>query len=112
MSLAAQGIAAFVYDKRGTGSSGGEYTQNFELLAADAAAALAQRENDGARSHQQSRLFRRQPGRLGSAARRDALRRADFVAIGFGLVASPIEEDREQMISEARRSASTAQRSH
>lgn len=27
---------------------------------------------------------------------------ADFVAIGFGLVASPIEEDREQMISEAR----------
>jgi pimeloyl-ACP methyl ester carboxylesterase len=27
---------------------------------------------------------------------------AQFVAIGFGLVASPIEEDREQMIAEAR----------
>ena len=30
----------FVYDKRGTDESDGEYTQNFELLAADAAAAL------------------------------------------------------------------------
>ena len=36
-SLAAQGITVFVYDKRGTGASGGDYTQNFELLAADAA---------------------------------------------------------------------------
>lgn len=27
---------------------------------------------------------------------------ADFVAIGYGLVASPIDEDREQMMSEAR----------
>lgn len=40
--LAAQGVSVFVYDKRGTGASGGEYTQNFELLADDAAAALAQ----------------------------------------------------------------------
>lgn len=40
-SLAAQGMAVFVYDKRGTGGSEGEYTQNFELLATDAAAALA-----------------------------------------------------------------------
>ncbi|HWV60076.1 MAG TPA: alpha/beta hydrolase, partial [Sphingopyxis sp.] len=28
--------------------------------------------------------------------------KADFVAVGFGLVASPIEEDREQMVSEVR----------
>src|SRR3546814_18921685 len=27
---------------------------------------------------------------------------ADFVAVGFGLVASPIEEDREQLVSEVR----------
>ncbi|HEV7234189.1 MAG TPA: alpha/beta hydrolase, partial [Sphingorhabdus sp.] len=39
-SLAAQGISVFVYDKRGTGGSEGEYTQNFNLLANDAAAAL------------------------------------------------------------------------
>src|SRR3546814_11398744 len=39
-AMAAQGISVFVYDKRGTGGSEGEYTQNFELLAADAAKAL------------------------------------------------------------------------
>src|SRR5581483_6950154 len=32
----AQGIGAFVYDKRGTGVSGGIYTQDFDVLAADA----------------------------------------------------------------------------
>src|SRR5581483_3484668 len=36
----AQGIGAFVYDKRGTGKSGGTYTQNFEVLAADVVAAM------------------------------------------------------------------------
>ena len=39
-ALAAQGLSVFLYDKRGTGGSAGEYTQNFELLAADAARAL------------------------------------------------------------------------
>ncbi|HKU14257.1 MAG TPA: alpha/beta hydrolase [Steroidobacteraceae bacterium] len=100
-SFAAQGITVFAYDKRGTGASAGEYTQNFELLAADAAAALAQ-----ARSMTRGRVSR--AGYFGgsqggwvaplAATRSDA----EFVAIGFGLVASPIEEDREQMISEAR----------
>ncbi|HKS53763.1 MAG TPA: alpha/beta hydrolase [Steroidobacteraceae bacterium] len=100
-SLAAQGIAVFVYDKRGTGSSEGEYTQNFELLAADAAAAFAH-----AKTMTQGPISR--AGYFGGsqggwvaplAATRSA---ADFVAIGFGLVASPIDEDREQMVSEAR----------
>ncbi len=100
-SLAAQGIAVFVYDKRGTGASGGDYTQNFELLAADAAAAFAH-----AKTMTRGRISR--AGYFGgsqggwvaplAATRSDA----QFVAIGFGLVASPIEEDREQMISEAR----------
>ena len=100
-SLAAQGIAVFVYDKRGTGASGGDYTQNFELLAADAAAAFAH-----AKTMTQGRISK--AGYFGgsqggwvaplAATRSDA----QFVAIGFGLVASPIEEDREEMISEAR----------
>lgn len=100
-AMAAQGISVFVYDKRGTGGSEGEYTQNFELLAADAAKAL-----DTARALA--------PGRFGRAgffggsqggwvAPLAATRTpADFVAVGFGLVASPIEEDREQMVSEVR----------
>ncbi|MEM9303092.1 MAG: alpha/beta fold hydrolase [Pseudomonadota bacterium] len=39
--LAANGIAGFKFDKRGTGGSEGEYTQHFPTLAADVAAAVA-----------------------------------------------------------------------
>lgn len=100
-ALAAQGIGVFVYDKRGTGASEGIYSQNFELLADDAAAALAE-------------ARRLAPGRFGRAgyfggsqggwvAPLAATRSpADFVAVGFGLVASPIDEDRDQLLDEAR----------
>lgn len=100
-SLAAQGITVFVYDKRGTGSSGGEYTQNFELLAADAAAALAHAKTMTRGRVSKAGYFGGSQG--GWVAPLAATRSdAQFVAIGFGLVASPIEEDREQMVSEAR----------
>lgn len=100
-AMAAQGISVFLYDKRGTGGSEGEYTQNFELLAEDAARAL-----DHARGMATARFGR--AGFFGGSqggwvAPLAATRtKADFVAIGFGLVASPIEEDREQMVSEVR----------
>jgi pimeloyl-ACP methyl ester carboxylesterase len=100
-SLAAQGITVFVYDKRGTGSSEGEYTQNFELLAADAAAALAQAKTMTHGRISKAGFFGGSQG--GWVAPLAATHSdAQFVAIGFGLVASPIEEDHEQMLSEAR----------
>jgi uncharacterized protein len=100
-SLAAQGISVFVYDKRGTGASAGEYTQNFELLAADAAAALAQAKAMTRGRISKAGFFGGSQG--GWVAPLAAMHSdAQFVAIGFGLVASPIEEDREQMVSEAR----------
>ncbi|HEY0683766.1 MAG TPA: alpha/beta fold hydrolase [Steroidobacter sp.] len=37
---AANGVAAFVYDKRGTGGSEGEYTANFDVLSDDTIAAV------------------------------------------------------------------------
>jgi hypothetical protein len=98
--LVAQGVSVFVYDKRGTGASEGEYTQNFELLADDAAAALAQ-----ARRMAQGRYGRAgffggsQGGWVAPLAATHS--EADFVAVGYGLVASPIEEDREQLLDEA-----------
>jgi pimeloyl-ACP methyl ester carboxylesterase len=99
--LAAQDISVFVYDKRGTGGSEGEYTQNFELLAADAAAALAHARTMMRGRFERSGYFGGSQG--GWVAPLAATRSgADFVAVGFGLVASPIEEDREQMFSEAR----------
>lgn len=38
--FASHGIASLVYDKRGTGGSEGEYTQNFHVLARDVVAAV------------------------------------------------------------------------
>ncbi len=99
--LAAQGISVFSYDKRGTGDSEGEYTQNFELLADDAAAALLQARKMAAGRFGRSGFFGGSQG--GWVAPLAATRApADFVAVGFGLVVSPIEEDREQLFDEAR----------
>ena len=100
-AMAAQGLSVFVYDKRGTGGSEGEYTQNFELLAEDAAHALEQARSMTAGRSGRAGFFGGSQG--GWVAPLAATRtKADFVAIGFGLVASPIEEDREQMVSEVR----------
>lgn len=99
--LAAQGISVFVYDKRGTGKSEGEYTQNFELLAADAAAALGHARKLATGRFERTGFFGGSQG--GWVAPLAAVTGgADFVAVGFGLVASPIDEDREQLESEVR----------
>jgi pimeloyl-ACP methyl ester carboxylesterase len=92
--LPARGVGVFVYDKRGTGGSGGAYTQDFERLAADAVAAL----------HETRRLAGRRAARVGYlgtsqggwvaplAARRE---RVDYVIVAYGLAVSVIDEDRE-----------------
>lgn len=99
-ALAAQGVSVFVYDKRGTGASAGDYTQNFELLADDAAAALVEARKLAAGRFGRAGFFGGSQG--GWVAPLAATRTpADFVAVGFGLVASPIDEDREQMLQEA-----------
>ena len=92
--LPAEGIGVFVYDKRGTGKSGGVYTQNYLLLANDAIAA----------ANEARRLAGHRAGRVGYqagsqggwvaplAAKIDPV---DFVIVGFGLAVSPLDEDRE-----------------
>ncbi len=71
--LVAQGVSVFVYDKRGTGASEGDYTQNFELLADDAAAApLEHRAADWRQAVLKSGLLRRKSGRMGRSTRRHA----------------------------------------
>ncbi len=94
--FAGQSVSTFAYDKRGTGKSEGTYTQDFNLLADDAAAAV-----DEAR-----RLAKGRYGRIGLwggsqggwVAPAAALRaRADFVEVAFGVVGTPIEQDRWQV---------------
>ncbi len=90
----AQGIGAFVYDKRGTGASGGTYTQNFDVLADDAVAAMKEAK----------RLAGPRLGRIGYQGGSEggwvvplAINRAhvDFAIVSFGLAVTVLEEDQE-----------------
>lgn len=97
--LAAQGVAAFVYDKRGTGDSQGSYNQNFHDLAADAAAASKEAKRLAAgRFSRFGLLGGSQGGWVAPRAANDA--GADFVAVGFGLLIDPLEEDASQVRAE------------
>jgi dienelactone hydrolase len=92
----AQGIGAFVYDKRGTGASGGTYTQDFEVLADDAVSAMKE-----ARTLAGPRLGRLgyQGGSAGGWVVPLAANRApvDFAIISFGLAVTVLEEDQESV---------------
>lgn len=91
---AANGVAAFIYDKRGTGQSQGSYTQMFPVLASDVVAAVD-------RLKQESDVDAQRIGVAGfsqggwvaplAAVREPAIR---FAFIGYGLAMSVAEEDR------------------
>ncbi|HEX4079064.1 MAG TPA: CocE/NonD family hydrolase [Rhizomicrobium sp.] len=92
----AEGIGAFVYDKRGTGSSGGTYTQDFNVLANDAVAAMKEaRRLAGARAGRVGY----QGGSEGGWVVPLAANRAgvDFAIISFGLAVTVPEEDQESV---------------
>ncbi len=87
------GIGAFVYDKRGTGASSGDYTQDYLTLAVDAVAAMREAKRlAGARAGR----FGYQGGSQGGwvAPLAALIERVDFVIVGFGLAVSPLQEDR------------------
>lgn len=90
----AEGIGVFVYDKRGTGKSGGTYTQNYLLLADDAIAAVNEAKHlAGARAGRIGYQGGSQGGWVAPLAAKIAP--VDFVIVGFGLAVSPLEEVRE-----------------
>lgn len=97
--LAAQGISAFVYDKRGTGDSQGTYNQNFHALAGDTTAASKEAKRLAAGRYSRFGLLGgSQGGWVAPRAATDA--GADFVAVGFGLLIDPLEEDASQVAAE------------
>ncbi len=95
------GIAAFVYDKRGTGKSNGRFTVDFSELADDALAAVAQaRKLLDAPGVPVGLMGESQGGWIAPLA---AVRApADFVVVSYGLAISPLDEDREEVLSEIR----------
>ena len=97
----AQGIGAFVFDKRGTGSSGGVYTQDFDALAKDDIAAL----------QAAKRLAGSRAGRVGYQGGSEAgwviplavnRTHADFAIVSFGLAVTVLEEDQESVALDMR----------
>ena len=83
----------FVYDKRGTGASGGEYSHDYGLLAKDAVAALREAQRlAGSRAGRIGYYGTSQGGWVAPLAA--TMAPVDFVIVGYGLAVSPIEEDR------------------
>ena len=97
----AQGIGAFVYDKRGTGSSGGAYTQDFDVLAHDVVAAMKEAKRlAGARA---SRIGYQGGSEAGWVVPL-AVNRApvDFAIVCFGLAVTVLHEDQESVALDMR----------
>jgi dienelactone hydrolase len=92
----AQGIGAFVYDKRGTGASGGVYTQDFETLAGDAVSALTQaRKLGGARVGRIGYQGGSEGGWVAPLAASKT--KVDFTIVSFGLAVTILEEDQQSV---------------
>jgi Dipeptidyl aminopeptidases/acylaminoacyl-peptidases len=100
--FAAAGIGVFAYDKRGTGASGGRYTQDYLTLAIDAIHAVREaRRLAGARAGRIGYQAGSQGGWVAPLAARIAP--VDFVVVSFGLAVSPLEEDREAIAADIAR---------
>lgn len=99
--LPAHGVGVFVYDKRGTGRSGGTYTQDFSVLADDVVAATrAARRLAGPRLSRIGYWDGSQGGWVAPLAANRAP--IDFVIVAFGLAVSLIDEDQEEIEMEMR----------
>ena len=94
--LVGRGVSVFVYDKRGTGGSGGDYTQNFPRLSSDLVAASQQARRLAAGRHGRFGLIGlSQGGWIVQLAARDA--QAQFIGIGYGLAVDIAEQDAAQV---------------
>jgi uncharacterized protein len=99
--LPAENVGAFVYDKRGTGGSGGKYTQDFDTLADDAVAAM--REAKRIAGTRCARIGYQGGSQGGWVAPLAATRApVDFVIVSFGLAVSVIDEDQQEVALEMR----------
>jgi hypothetical protein len=95
----AEGVGAFVYDKRGTGGSEGKYTQDFDVLADDAVAAMREaRRLAGARAGRVGYQGGSQGGWIVPLAANRAP--VDFTIVSFGLAVTVLEEDAQEVALE------------
>lgn len=99
--LVGRDVSVFVYDKRGTGRSAGNYSQNFPQLADDLVAASKEAKRLAGDRHGRFGLFGfSQGGWIAPLAAERA--GAEFIGIGYGLVVDILEEDASQVELELR----------
>jgi pimeloyl-ACP methyl ester carboxylesterase len=97
----ASGVGVFVYAKRGSGGSEGQYTQDFHILAEDAAAAVVEaRRLAGDRTGRVGLHGASQGGWVAPLAA--SLTPVDFVIVGFGLAYGVLSEDSDQVALDLR----------
>lgn len=96
--LPAQGVATFVYDRRGTGASQGSYTQDFEVLADDAVAAMAEARRMAGSKYSHAGFVGDSQGAWVAplAASRG---KAGYVVALHGLAEGPLGEEREDVMA-------------
>lgn len=97
--MPASGVGVFVYDKRGTGGSTGKYTQNFDQLSDDAAAAANEaRRLAGARTGRIGFRGASQGGWIAPLAATKT--KVDYVIAAYGMTVSPLAENRSETIQD------------
>ena len=96
--LAAHGVAGLVYDKRGTGRSSGDFTANFSQLAADAAAGATQVATMPEIDRDRIGFAGFSQGGWVAPLAADKFGTARAVLIAYGMVDSPLHEDRWQCL--------------
>jgi pimeloyl-ACP methyl ester carboxylesterase len=98
--LPAYGIGVFAYDKRGTGASEGEYTQDFDILAGDAVRARKEAARLAGDGIEVGYLGGSQGGWVAPLAA--SMDGAAFVIAAYGLAIRPELEDEEEVVQTLR----------
>lgn len=102
--LAAHGFATLAYDKRGTGRSEGEYTQDFRVLAGDTVAAVAAIADRSEIDRDEIHLAGfSQGGWIAPLAAAESTVPIASVVVGFGTPLPVTEEDRWGYVYQLRR---------
>lgn len=106
--LSAGGVGAVVFDKRGSGQSGGSFTADFRRLAADVAAvAQAARALPGVDAERLGLAGFSQGGWVAPLAASLLQPRPRALLVAYGTPLSPLDEDRFQCRLDARQAGAT-----
>lgn len=96
--LAPNGVAVFQFDKRGTGQSEGKFGMDFTQLAGDVAAAVDWLRQQPEIAPERIGLAGYSQGGWVAPLAASKSKTVKFVLVGYGMVDSPAEEDRKEML--------------